>query len=188
MGFYDSVKESVRQENTDGSEGEPDDTQEPEDETMPFDQLKKRAEDGEENQEDEPEQGDDTDIEVLASGERVEPQKGADGAQPSPADADTPPDQAPENEERAGAGQSRASASPARNTSTTPGGGAREDAHDTAGKAVQGGRSGPAADDGGDVDDAELVQVLRNIEEQNADILTVLRGIKRSLESGDHGS
>lgn len=143
MGFYDSVKDRVRsQENT----GEGDDAAK-EDEAMPFDHLKKQA-----GEQDDPEEDgqprSDTDIEVLASGERV------DTPEPSPSAGG-------EDAQQAASGT----------------------AEETATRTVQEQQepeTRPAADGAG-----ELVGVLRNIEEQNAEILTVLRGIKRSLDGAD---
>jgi len=58
MAFYDSVKDDIREEKGDGEERE-----EPEDDNVAFDQLKKEAEDSEEPDEEQESSG--TEIEVV---------------------------------------------------------------------------------------------------------------------------
>lgn len=62
MSFYEGVKESIREENADQTTTEQDDTGD--DDDMPFDELKKGADD-EETEQPKDVQGDDTEIEVL---------------------------------------------------------------------------------------------------------------------------
>ncbi|MDY6770272.1 MAG: hypothetical protein SVU88_04845 [Candidatus Nanohaloarchaea archaeon] len=159
MAFYDSVKEDVRDETGASDTGD-------EEDDMPFDQLKENAD------EEDPEESStssDTEIEVLGDGDTVDTGDGGSGG--------------------AGASTSQTAGQP------------QEEAHDTAGQAAQpeesaaAGRStGAAASPAGQQTEqpteesrpadgaADTAEVLRRIEEQNREMLDVLRGIKRSLE------
>lgn len=148
MGFYDSVKDRVRSEEESRADRSAEDAGK-EDDAMPFDHLKKQA--GAEEDADEETRQDD-DIEVLASGERVDATR-------------SPQDSAPADD-----------AQPAGTTAAN--------AEETATRTVQEQQSAIRPHPGGEGQDA-LISVLRNIEEQNADILNVLRGIKRSLDGAD---
>ncbi len=163
MGFYDSVKDDIREENGDGREEQPA-GQDEDNDTMPFDHLKKGAED---EGDDEGSSGSDTEIEVLTE----------DGIKPAEGSADTASQQEESQGPREDAQQQRdrEPSGAAQDRSETAGGtgAAQADAVESAG--------GTHAS-GVDTSSDELVETLQRIEQQNSEMLDVLRGIKRSLD------
>lgn len=135
MAFYDSVKDDIREEN-----GAADRDADPEDDTMPFDQLKKDAEE----QGDESSAGSETEIEVLTD----------DGLQT-------------ERTEETATDTAAASAGAAQDAAQD-----RETSQGTA----------PQQSAGADDVRAATLDTLQRIEQQNDEMLDVLRGIKRSLD------
>ncbi|MDY6768545.1 MAG: hypothetical protein SVW02_00345 [Candidatus Nanohaloarchaea archaeon] len=156
MAFYDSVKDDIRDETSAAAEDEG--------ETMPFDQLKEEAEDRED-----PEESDtstsDAEIEVLGDGDLAE-----------------------DGEEESGAGSSGAATrSEAQTGQTASQGTGGTQQGETSGQAPSTDRppqqtttDAAAPESAGG--DTEMVELLRRLEQQNQEMLDVLRGIKRSLE------
>ncbi|MDY6761443.1 MAG: hypothetical protein SVY41_00170 [Candidatus Nanohaloarchaea archaeon] len=132
-------------------------TTDDDDDSMPFDQLKDEAEEREDPEESET--SSDTDIEVLGDGGLDDTENSgtaAGGAEPqAAAPQDTAPQQSASEE---GTGQPQS---------------------DAADHSSQVSATGTA---GGEEGAPDTVDVLRRIEDQNQEILDVLRGIKRSLE------
>lgn len=139
MEFYDGVKESVKEEHG-GKQDKEAQKQEEDDEEMPFDQLKKEAEETE-TTEDAENTG--TQIEVLTE----------DGIAPME-DENTAADTSPTDE-------------------------TEDRAADQVAQTVQEPTSSPAETE---QQPDDVVEVLKRIEQQNAEITDLLRGIKRSLD------
>lgn len=159
MGFYDSVKDDVRDEHRpDDETTESDDAEERE---MPFDQLKKDAEeyDDESEQEQEDESGGGSDIEVLTP----------DGAEPA------------EGQAAASASEPAQQTQEPRPAETGGDGSARPQQEQTSSTADTSTTQQPAAADGS-ADDSEVLAALERIEAQNDEMIDLLRGIKRSLD------
>lgn len=167
MGFYDSVKDSVRKEAQDvDNPGSDDETAEQSDDTMAFDQLKEDAE----HAQDENNGGtagssrgqtttDDTEIEILTS----EPDTS------TPDNTDTRKD---------GYDDERSTANSADAHAPRQDGQPPEDqtaqARDT--------RKSPPADNQESAADETVAAVLQRIEQQNDEMISLLRGIKHHLE------
>lgn len=167
MGFYDSVKDDIREENGETT-AEPD--ADDGDDDMPFDHLK----DGAESDDDGEQQGSgsDTQIEVLTD-EGLKPAGGGE-------DTDGSPEAAAADATSTAAGQDATSAQ--EETPSQPQAGQDRSEPATDGETA-GADHDPAREDArGDPDD-ELLATLQRIERQNDDMLDVLRGIKRSLNN-----
>lgn len=166
MAFYDSVKDDIRAENGDEPDGSADEDDEDND-SMPFDHLKKGAED-----EDDGDGGSDADtpIEVLTEDgikPADEPEDTADSAAGSGGEAPSQPTQQPRQPQQD-------DASAAQEEETAGGTGASQARVEES----AGGTQPSGVDASGD----ELVETLQRIEQQNSEMLDVLRGIKRSLD------
>lgn len=156
MGFYDSVKDDVRDEHRpDDETTEGDDTEERE---MPFDQLKKDAEEYDETEEEQEDDSGDAGIEVLTP----------DGAEPAggqAGDASAEPAQQTREQRPDGSGAD---------------GPARSQQEPTSSSADTSPAREPAAAD--DADGSEVLDALERLEAQNDEMIDLLRGIKRSLD------
>lgn len=179
MKFYDSVKSSIREEAEDEDTDKPDKGDGHENgDSMPFDELKKGAQDAQE----EPETGedtspnragDDTEIEVLTEN-GLEKESSRSSAEAG----STTTQQEQSHGHNADSGPKEQShSSPQR---TEPQSGTRPAQQRQ--KEQQPGNTGDAQAGGPTSGAEEQVEVLRRIEQQNKEMIELMKGIKRSLE------